>query len=131
MTRREPPGVAILAARLARAYPALSVFSAASLAVELLGIKRAQRRLAERACADSDYAIGAAGPIAVTNVPEAWAGNRARARITKAVGAWRFRLERDAGVSSGATVGMLSRKLDPRGPVLLLRLPGEAEAVAV
>lgn len=46
MAARDPSPVAILAARLQRAYPALSPYSAASLAEELDRIERLMQRVA-------------------------------------------------------------------------------------
>ena len=51
---REPSPSALYAARLARAYPSLSAYSAASLAHELDAIERAQHRHAERCCNGAD-----------------------------------------------------------------------------
>lgn len=164
VTRRDPPGVAILAARLARAYPALSAFSAASLAAELLGIERAQRRHAERCCAGEDGGYVKRGPIpgreasygvtgsyVVSHDPDA--EQRASERIEKLVHAWNKRLAELHGKAwtmklhaygcwrctlqdgpAHKTViaeWCIELRGDPRGPVLLLRLPGDAEAVAV
>ena len=50
MTTKKTRGEAVLAARLAKAYPSLSAYSAATLAEELCHIERAQRRHAERCC---------------------------------------------------------------------------------
>ena len=44
MSTREPSAAAILAARIAKAYPSLSAYSAALLADELCRIERAQRQ---------------------------------------------------------------------------------------
>lgn len=54
MSTREPSAAAIIAARIAKAYPSLSAYSAASLADELCRIERAQHRHAERCCSGAD-----------------------------------------------------------------------------
>ncbi len=97
MAKREPSGEALLSARLARAYPTLSAYSAARLAQELCSIERAQRRHAERCCSGEDggyvriRALGrdddnAGRPIVREHDPEAEA--RAEKRIAAKVAAW-------------------------------------------
>lgn len=172
MSTREPAPVAILAARLQRAYPSLSPYSAASLATELSAIERAQRRHAERCCngADGGYVkLGdqehrnrayaeakrngwrcATREMLVVHDPDA--EQRAGARIERNVTDWHRRivsltnrsgvLYRDAtdGRDGNTAVRTLHPEQsdavvdlqgDPRGAVLLVRLPGEAEAVSV
>lgn len=142
--KREPSDAALYAARLARAFPILSTYSAASLAEDLCRIERAQRRHAERCCsgADGGYvrrvaAVLKGGPSHGTLVehdPDAEA--RAGERIKRRVAVWRSRLL-DLQAGGKALDPLTQRRLwsehevelegDPRGPVLLLRLPGEAE----
>ena len=154
MATRDPSPVAILAARLQRAYPALSPYSAASLAEDLARIERAQRRHAERCCsgADGGYVKHAPlphncnmGPILVH---DPIAEERAGRRIVSALTRWKTEVSHrlvPAGI--GAPDGSfyredmirhasdLSSRIelhgDPRGPVLKLRLPGETEATSV
>jgi hypothetical protein len=145
MAHKEPPPVAILSARLMRAYPSLSTYSAASLAVELCAIERAQHRHAERQCSGEDggyvrfrvgpdgrrevreYATGCAAPV-VEHDPEAEA--RAEARIGRALARWNVHVNEFASIK-GEPGYVIELHGDPRGAVLKLRLPGEAEAVAV
>ena len=146
MTRREPPDVAILAARLQRAWPSLSPYSAASLAVELCSIERAQRRHAERCCsgADGGYVrpiahqsselsrAKAAGMIPCLVEHDPAAEQRAEKRIERRLARWHA----EAGVrmiAPGAICRSADIELqdDPRGPVLLLRLPKEEGMVPV
>lgn len=156
MSTHEPAPVAILAARIMRAYPSLSPYSAASLATELSAIERAQRRHAERCCsgADGGYVKVAPSTVTVGSRPAVMrsrlihdpdAEQRAGQRIERKVRAWEERVARAAtdcipchdGVDASicgacediCPVGELQG--DPRGPVLLVRLPGEADAVAV
>ena len=157
MSTREPNPVAILAARIMRAYPSLSPYSAASLAEELAAIERAQRRHAERCCsgADGGYVrriipaaarafgcVTTPGGTYVEHDPNA--EQRAGQRIERMVERWCINLAEcrhpnligDARSMAIATAACMHRSIvttqgDPRGPVLLVRLPGEAEAVAV
>lgn len=153
---KEPRSESLLAARLARAYPSLSAYSSATLAEELCRIERAQRRHAERCCSGEDggytkpgcdaqgrdYVFkpgrAMASPLMVHD-PDA--EERAGNRIKRRIGRW---ADRFADVTPIATIwqnskrGFASAMLhsvtlqhDPRGRVLLLRLPGEAEAVGV
>lgn len=155
-----PPDVAILAARLQRAYHSLSPYSAASLATELSAIERAQRRHAERCCNGEDggyvrrsatrkRANPSGGYVAVIEHDPA-AEERAGRRITAAGCRWLTRLAQlvaqdrpyvvswpsltvhyGQGSTCHDTVTAIELQGDPRGPVLLVRLPGETEAQAV
>ncbi len=133
MTTKEPPSVAILSARIMRAYPSLSAYSAASLATELCAIERAQRRHAERCCsgADGGY-VRRAEPgenVRCTLVHDPDAEERAGKRIEARTHRWRDRVqELTRQVAKTAAIELQG---DPRGPVLLVRFPGETEAVAV
>lgn len=142
MSTHEPAPVAILAARIMRAYPSLSPYSAASLATELSAIERAQRRHAERCCSGEDggYVMRASGVhlarrsrtgTVIVHDPDA--EQRAGQRIAQQAVNWNVRLHELLG--GGPLVVNNCPKIelqgDPRGPVLLVRLPGEAEAVAV
>lgn len=57
----EPKPAALLAARIAKSYPTLSAYSAATLAEELCRIERAQHRHAERCCNGEDGGYVKAG----------------------------------------------------------------------
>lgn len=160
MTRRDPPAVAVLSARLARAYPLLSPFSAASLAVELCAIERAQHRHAVRCCngEDGGYARhkrladgtaarrcpycraehGAYCPVARVTLSASYAmehdpdaERKAGERIERRVKAWRDRLQDAADLPPDAGAPMPNLLDDPRGAVLLVQLRGEREAVSV
>jgi len=145
---REPPNVAILSARIARAFPTLSAYSAATLADDLGRIERAQHRHAERCCNGSDGGYvklqldkrpSAHGTDVLIHDPAA--EERAGKRIERSVLKWKARVQTlvlgdDADpvtvrqyCYAGAPCVELQH--DPRGHVLLLRLPGEAEAVSV
>lgn len=147
---KEPAPVAILSARIMRAYPSLSSYSAASLATELLAIERAQRRHAERCCSgedggyvrirnrtpDRDGPLALQGPLGgriAEHDPDA--ERKAGERIDKRIATWiRDVMVRGVPGPDRATHGqqpVVDLQGDPRGPALLLRLPGEAEAVAV
>lgn len=147
-TKREPSGESVLSARIMRAYPTLSSYSAASLAAELCAIERAQRRHAERCCcgADGGYVrrkegapvgLGAYTRHVLEHDPDA--ERKAGERIEKRVDIWNERLARLATECIPCrSAAWLATELcaidlqgDPRGPVLLVRLPGEHEAVAV
>lgn len=140
MTRRDPPDVAILAARLARAYHAsLSSYSCASLSVELCAIERAQRRHAERSC-NGDYDRSPDPRHVASNIEVGIAEQRAGERIARRIKEWQKRrkglLDLTGKVGADAARWDLpdvpiTLQGDPRGPVLLLRLPGEPEAVPV
>lgn len=132
---REPASVAILAARIQRAYPALSPYSAASLATELDAIERAQRRHAERCCSGEDggYTKWVDDPPRsyghVVHDPDA--ERKAGERIERRVEQWGGLIADRLGVqltSIGFNRPTVTLEGDPRGPVLLLRLPGEQEA---
>lgn len=162
MSTREPAPVAILAARIMRAYPSLSPYSAASLAEELSAIERAQRRHAERCCCGEDGGYVRREPIVATasphiGIPRGYravhdpdAEQRAGERIEKQVETWHRRivnLTSRSGVlyrecfdrRDGNTRTLLVEQADvavdlqsdPRGPVLLVRFPGETEASGV
>lgn len=148
MPKREPAPVAILSARIMRAYPSLSAYSAAFLATDLQSIERAQQRHAERCCngADGGYVrrldVGRAnaakvraerlGTIACLVEHDPDAEQRAGERIERRVGRWRDALAKltDTAMVEGGNCA-IELQGDPRGAVLLLRLPGEAEAVSV
>lgn len=153
MSTKDPSPVAILAARLQRAYPTLSPYSAASLAEDLAKIERAQRRHAERCCSGEDggYTRPAPRPdnprgYRIEHDPDA--EERAGRRIVSALTRWKTAVSHrlvPAGI--GAPDGSfyredmirhaseLSSRIelhgDPRGPVLKIRLPGETEATSV
>lgn len=136
-TPKDPAPVAIIAARIARAYPSLSAFSAASLATELVAIERAQHRHAERCCsgADGGYVKLTPEPTAVGSRPAVMrdrlvhdpdAEQRAGARVWSRVGNWLRRCgELSKTHPNDSAIDLHS---DPRGAVLTLRLPGETEA---
>lgn len=144
---REPSPVAVLAARLQRAWPSLSCYSCAALADELHRIERAQRRHAERCCSGEDggYVRPKKGPAPDGCQPRCWvdhdpeAENRAGERIARRLASWHRRIEELAGrrVGAGKTGGHLVERPeselcgDPRGAVLLLRLPGEPDLTTV
>lgn len=139
-------GATVLAARLARAYPALSPFSAASLAEELVRIERAQHRHAVRCCSGEDggyvrkrKAVALAGigdslrRDDVEHDPDA--ERKAGERIERRCARWVdrvFAVMADGPVYRAAIgAPAVTLQHDPRGPVLLLRLPGDDEAKAV
>lgn len=167
MTTKEPRGESLLAARLAKAYPSLSAYSAASLAEELCRIERAQRRHAERCCSGEDggyvrhlptgSATGNGGNItsqwnsyAIVHDPDAErkAGERIERRCVRwlddlrvascrpfgGVDYWRSNgelwLDTRHGIGERVRCS-IELQHDPRGRVLLLQLPGNAEAVGV
>jgi hypothetical protein len=126
---------------MARAFPSLSVYSVATLAGELCSIERAQRLHAERDC-NGDYSVVKVGTLGAyrRHVPEM--GERAARRIARRVGRWRSEVARlstltvpdgewidtMATVADGIVVELCG---DPRGAVLHVRLPGDAQAVAL
>lgn len=161
MASKEPSDVAILAARIMRAYPTLSPYSAASLAEELCAIERAQRRHATRQCNGGpaeykgdipgycklirrDGAIDNRAPKGMEWVHDPDAERKAGERIARRVGRWRDRLchlavaghcpakdiDAVAAVAGIADSHAIELRGDPRGAVLLVRFPGEAEAVS-
>ena len=97
-THKEPSAPALYSARLARAYPSLSAYSAASLAHELHAIERAQHRHAERCCSGEDGGYVKCKPLPhnmrmgslMDHDPEEEA--RAGERIEKRAGRWLSRL---------------------------------------
>lgn len=144
---KEPSDVAILAARIMRAScergldpiaydigdplpPILSPYTAASLAERLCAIERAQRRHAERQCSGEDGGYvrvshraksgPSRGPDVLVHDPEA--EERAGQRIRRQVEAWKADLGMPCEIELAG---------DPRGAVLKLRLPGEAELTYV
>lgn len=138
MTIKEPKAATMLAARLARAYPSLSAYSAATLAEELCAIERAQRRHAERCCSGEDggYVRRVLHPLTPPTVEhDPGAEERAGKRIDRRCSRWLARLGDLCGCNEGLaddpTSDMIDLEGDPRGAVLKVRLPGEAEAVAV
>lgn len=155
MSKREPPSVAIIAARIAKAYPSLAPYSAASLATELESIERAQRTHATRQCNGPREAKGDVpgyfrlapsrslasqdprAPKGMEWVHDPDAEQRAGERIARRVAAWVHKVldrvpEPDLAKSKpGAWCPAIELQGDPRGAVLLLRLPGEAEGSGV
>ena len=153
--KREPSDDAVLSARLMRAYPSLSPYSAASLAAELCAIERAQRRHAERCCSGEDGGyvrpldVGRrnaakvraerTGTIACLVEHDPDAERRAGERIANRLATWENKLValHDRGPANllatahGYALPLISLESDPRGRVLLLRLPGEQEASTV
>jgi hypothetical protein len=128
--KHEPQPVAILAARIMRAYPSLSAYSAASLATELCAIERAQQRHAERCCngADGGYTrrvTSMLGSKLATVEHDPDAEQRAGALVWHKVGNWLRRCGELSGTHPNSSTIRLQD--DPRGRVLLLQLPGEAE----
>jgi hypothetical protein len=155
---RDPQPAAVLSARIAKAYPSLSAYSAAFFAEELLRIERAQRTHATRRCN---------GPRDVRRTPECgevfgycklvplpagrspnpcapkgtdWTSDpvseeRAGERIAKRIAKWREQIhERSGARDFEAPSGMdcfVELQGDPSGCVLKLRLPGETEARGV
>lgn len=108
MSTKDPSPVTILAARLQRAYPSLSPYSAASLAEDLAKIERAQRRHAERCCSGEDGGYvktvrgefhrrqdaldakhGRAAPVRPVLVHDPVAEERAGRRIVSALTRWK------------------------------------------
>jgi len=148
MTTKEPKGATMLAARLARAYPYLPAYSAATLAEELCAIERAQRRHAVRCCSGEDggYVRWIRGLSEGDNIVHRPihdpAEERAGKRIERQVAKARDRLRQWLLGSACSAEELLRRSEalqafsvelhgDPRGAVLTVRLPGDAEAVAV
>lgn len=152
-TPKEPASATVLAARIQRAYPTLSPYSAATLAEELCRIERAQRRHAERCCSGEDGGyvkrvrsemhhkqdaldarMGRAAPLAATIIHDPEAERRAGERIGNALERWRslrtlfmgFGMPRDAIAPEQPVIELDG---DPRGAVLKVRFPGESEAV--
>lgn len=140
MARKEPSDAAMIAARLAKAYPSLSAYSAASLAHELCSIEKAQRRHAERCCSGEDggyvkrgrpiTGYGAMGANARTcAVHDPVAEERAGKRVEQQRERWTGKLiDLLRGDRSGQGFVNVTLQDDPRGRVLLLQLPGEADA---
>jgi hypothetical protein len=135
MKAREPSGESLLSARLARAYPSLSIFSCATLAQELCGIERAQRRHAERCCngADGGYVrlrkargseIDAGAPNGLVREHNERAELLAGERIQRKLLGWNMRL---SGLIEAPTHTRITTEGDPRGPVLFLGLQGEQQ----
>lgn len=138
MSTKEPRGESLLAARLARAYPSLSTYSAATLAEELCRIERAQRRHAERCCSGEDggyvkrwFETAADGGALTVVRHDPDKERKAGERIDRAVARWSTRVHDLSGASRTGYGHRIKLQGDPRGPVLLLQLPGEGEAVAV
>ena len=138
MTTRKPAPVAILAARMAKAYPSLSAYSAATLAEELCALERAQRRHAERCCSGADggyvrrktpaelgYVKNAGTDPSFYVVHDPAAEERAGKRIVAMVTGM---MRKFPAVEPALRIDLQG---DPRGPVLLAHFPGEAEASGV
>lgn len=157
---KEPSDVAVLAARIMFAaarnrvgrdlQAPFSPYYAASLAERLCAIERAQRRHAERQCGGAPdhpgdrfagyvrlrprtaHVVGPNGPILESQDPRAPKGmtwehdpeqeERAGERIAKRVEQWKNDLGMPCEIELAG---------DPRGAVLKLRLPGEAELTYV
>lgn len=139
---KEPKAATMLSARLARAYPSLSAYSAATLAEELCAIERAQRRHAERCCSGVDggyvktiFRVADDGSFVTSQIHDPDAEERAGKRIDWRCSRWLARLGELCGCNEGLaddpTSDMIDLDGDPRGAVLKIRLPGEAEAVAI
>lgn len=156
MSRKEPAPVAILSARIMRAYPSLSAYSAASLATELCAIERAQHRHAERCCsgADGGYVrkhkvtalVGIGDSLRRDDMEhDPVAEERADHRIETTLGRWRLHLASLVASSLGHDIVAMSehdimataaplwtdREGDPRGCVLKVQFPGEHEPAGV
>lgn len=138
---KEPSDAAMFAARLAKAYPTLSAYSAASLAHELCAIERAQRRHAERACSGEDggytkrMVTGRSGVASEWNsyaiVHDPVAEERAAKRVAGRVLSWACKVASRQGLSfddAKQIAQIVTLEHDPSGRVLLLQLPGEADA---
>jgi len=131
---KEPSDVAIYAARIMRAYPSLSAYSAAMLATELAAIERAQEWHALRAC-NGDYRKHVAGKMEHDPDAEAMAGKRIEKRLAVWHRALGLLLISSRGEDSkratrtpewwaaSATVILAG---DPRGRCLTAQFPGEA-----
>lgn len=142
---KDPKSATLLAARLARAYPSLSTYSAAAFAEELCAIERAQRRHAERYCsgADGGYvnwrrSVDDEGRLVTTQIHDPDAEAKAGIKIYERCRRWRESLKAKAWLE-GVPLHILppdydpvfDLRTDPRYAVLKVRLPGETEAVAV
>lgn len=135
---RGPSSEAILSARIQRAYPSLSPYSAASLAKDLCAIERAQRRHAERCCSGEDGGYtkratrgpnqGIGALLAVVHDPEA--EERAGRRIAGQVEDWLERL-RELAEDAGRQAAVVVLEGDPRGSVLRVQFPSGSEPVGV
>lgn len=111
----DPREVAEMAARLVRAYPQLSCYSASELAVEIYAVERAARRDAIRACN---------GEFASTEDEQ-----RSEGRVQLRCAKWIYHLATLVGSPVGVS---LIPEGDPRGCVLQLHhLPGHSEPVRV
>lgn len=159
--KASPHSAVLLAARIARAYPALSAYSSATLAEGLCRVEKFQRTYATRAC-NGDYktwktrpAIREAGTDACYAVHDPNAEARAKKAVKTRVTGWLARLLDLAGTCcpqcqrktdfdgrcSDSRCKFFGKDLcyvskvylegDPRGAVLKVRFPGETEAVAV
>jgi len=121
MRHREPSDVAVMAARVARAYPTLSPYSAARIAVEFCAIERMTKLHAERQCNDADYQVGMVR----------W--RRARSAIENSLLRLQTQLQDWNAVDSRGVVVLPTTETggDPRGATFKVRLPGEKELQAV
>jgi len=128
MKHREPSDVAVMAARVARAYPTLSPYSAARIATDFCAIERMTKLHAERQCNDADYQSddGDGEPMPRFDRGVSRILNAIQ-RVATQMGEW--------GVV--ATDGYRDPPFtyehggDPRGATFKVRLPGEKELVAV
>jgi hypothetical protein len=117
-----------------RAYPTLSPYSAARIAVEFCAIERMTKLHAERQCNDADYqAEGANGEPMPRFARGARAIERAIAIVTNNIRYWQ-----NLTGSKGMQIREASYALfdfetggDPRGATFKVRLPSEKELVAV
>lgn len=156
---KNPAPVAILAARLQRACPALSPYSAAALAEDLAKIERAQRRHAERCCSGEDggyvriraatageSARSYSGGVGYLREHDPVAEERAGRRIEERTTTWHRKLVRlssrsgvlyrDGEDDTPRTLANLSDAVivlrhDPRGAVVKAQFYGESEATSV
>jgi hypothetical protein len=115
MTTKEPAPVAILAARIQRAYPSLSAFSSASLATELAAIERAQERHVVRSV-NGDYGKMALGEA------------QAERTVLMQIAVWtQYLLKLTGGKAvDGVLPNIVEPSYEPGGPMLVARFPGEA-----
>lgn len=137
---KEPKDAVLLAARIARAYPALSAYSAATLAEELCAIERAQRRHAERCCNGDYWKIDPSRPALTPRVHDPEKEERAERMVMNRLLGWKARLANLLHTNPSLATAMervsalqikTERQGDPRGCVLKVQFPGEPEASGV